>query len=150
MAEVLFAEHRDMIKAIPSDRANEPFRMSVLPWRSCRGRPVTDVHCGNAPDEGMAISAVAIANEILRGFSPAAGFSQLTRNPFGGRMLGHTQPQQLSAGMPQDQKSIQQPKRDCWNHEHVHRCDAVGMIAKKGLPALGTAVAFSLSCILLR
>jgi len=38
--------------------------------------------------------------------------------------------------MPQDQKSIQQPKRDRWDDEHVYRRDAVGMIAKERLPAL--------------
>jgi hypothetical protein len=37
--------------------------------------------------------------------------------------------------MPQDQKSIQ-PKRDRRHHEQVHRCDAVGMVAQEGFPAL--------------
>jgi hypothetical protein len=40
------------------------------------------------------------------------GFSQLRGNPIGARMFSDTQPQKLSAGMMQDQKSVQQPKRD--------------------------------------
>jgi len=32
LAEVLLAEHHDMVKALPSDRADEPLRMSILPW----------------------------------------------------------------------------------------------------------------------
>jgi hypothetical protein len=32
VAQVLLAEHHDMIKALPSDRADEPLRMSILPW----------------------------------------------------------------------------------------------------------------------
>jgi hypothetical protein len=32
LAEVLLAEYHDMIKALPSDRADEPLRMSILPW----------------------------------------------------------------------------------------------------------------------
>ena len=32
LAQVLLAEHHDMIKALPSDRADEPLRMSILPW----------------------------------------------------------------------------------------------------------------------
>jgi hypothetical protein len=55
----------------------------------------------------------------------------------GARACGHTQPQKLAAGMLQDQKSIQQPKRDRRDDEQIHRRNAVGMIAQKGLPALG-------------
>src|SRR5262245_48261840 len=49
----------------------------------------------------------------------------------GARACGHTQPQKLAAGMPQDQKSIQQPKRDRRDYEQIHRRNAVGMIAQK-------------------
>src|SRR5438874_8385366 len=38
--------------------------------------------------------------------------------------------------MLQDQKSIQQPKRDRRHYEQIHRRNTVGMIAQKGLPAL--------------
>src|SRR5258708_19843601 len=48
----------------------------------------------------------------------------------------HTQPHKVAAGMLQDQKSIQQPKRDRWDYEQIHRRNAVGMSAQKGLPAL--------------
>jgi hypothetical protein len=63
-------------------------------------------------------------------------FGQLTGNPMGARACGHTQPQKLAAGMLQDQKPIQQPKRDRRDYEQIHRGEAVGMIAQKGLPAL--------------
>ena len=33
MAQVSFAEDDDMIKTFPSDRANQSFCMSILPWR---------------------------------------------------------------------------------------------------------------------
>jgi hypothetical protein len=35
--------------------------------------------------------------------------------------------------MLQDQKSIQQPKRDRRDYEQIHRRNAVGMIAEKGV-----------------
>src|SRR6478672_7766185 len=54
----------------------------------------------------------------------------------GARARGHTQPHKLAAGMLQNQKSIQQPKRDRRDYEQIHRRNAVGMIAQKGLPAL--------------
>jgi hypothetical protein len=39
-------------------------------------------------------------------------------------------------GMPQDQEAVQQPKGDRRDHEQIHRRDAVGMVAKEGLPTL--------------
>ena len=32
MAEVPFPQHHDMVEALASDRANQPFNMTVLPW----------------------------------------------------------------------------------------------------------------------
>jgi hypothetical protein len=32
MAEVPFAQHHDMVEALASDRADQPFNMTVLPW----------------------------------------------------------------------------------------------------------------------
>jgi adenylate cyclase len=46
----------------------------------------------------------------------------------GARARGHTQPQKLTAGMLQDQKSIQQSKRDRRDYEQIHR--RIGMIAQ--------------------
>ena len=67
---------------------------------------------------------------------PPVCLGQLTSNPFGARMRGYTQPQKLTTTMPQDQESVQQSKRDRRDQEQIHRCDAIGMIAKEGLPAL--------------
>src|SRR5437660_7930423 len=36
MAEMPFAEHNNMVKTLPSDRTDEPLRISVLPWRPWR------------------------------------------------------------------------------------------------------------------
>jgi hypothetical protein len=34
VAQVALAEDDDMIKEFPPDRANQPFRMAILPWRA--------------------------------------------------------------------------------------------------------------------
>src|SRR6516165_1982523 len=120
MTKMLFAEHHDVIEAVPADRTNNPLSISILPWRACRDRSITYAHCGKAPDEDLTISGISIPHDIPRRFSPTAGFGQLERNPFGVRMGGHTQPQKLSAAMPQDQESVQQPKRDRWDDEQVY------------------------------
>ena len=137
VAKMPLAEDNDMVKSIPSDRTDEPLRMSVLPWRSWCDRPVPNAHCANATDKDIAIDTIPIANDILRRLLPAVGLGELTRNPLGARMRGHAQPQNLTAGLPQDQKSIQQPERDRGDHEQIHRRDSVRVISKKRLPSLG-------------
>jgi hypothetical protein len=112
-----FAVHNNMVKTIPSDRADEPLRVSVLPGRPWRDRPIPYTHCSKPLDDNLAIGAIAIANDISWRLLPAVGFGQLTGNPMGARACGHVQPQKLAAGMLQDQKSIQQPKRDRRDYE---------------------------------
>src|SRR5262252_626044 len=126
-----------MVKTIPSDRTDQPLRISVLPWRPWRDRPIPDTHCSKPLDDDIAIDAIPIANDISWRLLPAVGFGQLTGNPMGARACGHTQPQKLAAGMLQDQISIQQPKRDRRDYEQIHRRNAVRVIAKKRLPSLG-------------
>ena len=41
MTEVPFPQHHDTVEALASDRADQPFNMTVLPWRAWRDRPVT-------------------------------------------------------------------------------------------------------------
>ena len=84
----------------------------------------------------MAISAIPVANDMLRSLPPRVCLSQLMGNPFRAWMSSYTQPQQLATGVLQDQEAVQQPKRDRRDQEQIHRRDAVGMIAKEGLPAL--------------
>jgi hypothetical protein len=39
-----FAQNNDMINAFPSDRTDQPFSISVLPWGARRRRPVANAH----------------------------------------------------------------------------------------------------------
>ena len=65
------AEDDDMIKTFPSDRADQPFRMSILPWRSWRSWPVTNAHGAKPPGENLAIDAVAIADDVASASIPS-------------------------------------------------------------------------------
>ena len=51
-------------------------------------------------------------------------------------MRGDSQPQDLATTVLQYQQSIKQLERNGWNHEQVHRRNAVGMIAQERPPAL--------------
>ncbi len=92
VAQVSLAEDYDMIKAFLSDRADQPFSMSVLPWRARRGWPVTNAHGAKPPFEKRAVDAVAITDDILRRGLPAAGLGKLPGNPFRRRARRHSRP----------------------------------------------------------
>jgi hypothetical protein len=55
---MLLAKDDDMVKAFSPDRANQPFRMSILPWRAGRSWPVTNAHGTKSPGENFAIDRV--------------------------------------------------------------------------------------------
>src|SRR5262245_36864068 len=106
MAEVPLAKHDDMVKAISADRTNQPLRICILPWRPRRNRSIPDAHRSKTTEEDIAIDAIPIANDISRRRLPAVGVGELAGNPFGVRMRSCTKPKNLTATMPQDQKSI--------------------------------------------
>jgi hypothetical protein len=77
MAHLPLAKDDDMVKTFPPDRANQPFRMVILPWRVWRGWPVTNAHSAKPPGDNFAIDRVAIADNIARCVFPLAGFGHV-------------------------------------------------------------------------
>ena len=92
VAKMAFADYDDMIDAFPADRTDQPFSISVLPWRARRRRPITNAHGSKSSDEDLTIGAIEITDEMAGSLVPAAGFRELIGNPFRGRMRGDAQP----------------------------------------------------------
>ena len=95
MAQMPLAEHDNMIKTFAPGPTDQPFSMSILPWRSRRGWPVTYAHRANASGKDFTIGPITIANEILWRMLPAKRFGELPRDPFGGRMSRNAESQDL-------------------------------------------------------
>ena len=57
------AKSDDMVKT-PPDRADQPFRMAILPWRLACSWPVANAHGAEPPGENFAIDRIAIANDV--------------------------------------------------------------------------------------
>jgi hypothetical protein len=81
VAKMALANDDDVIKTFPSDRADQPLRISVLPRRPRRDRSVTNAHGSDAPDEGSAIGAVTVADQVARGWAvtPLSVLGSVTR-----------------------------------------------------------------------
>ena len=97
----------NMVKAVPSDRADEPLTIAILPGRSRRGWPIPNAHRPKTSDENITVDAVAIANEIAWPLLPATSFRQLAADPFSARMRGCSKTQDFTATMLKDEQSIQ-------------------------------------------
>src|ERR1700730_18405502 len=108
-----------MVKAIPPDRSDKPLRVSVLPWRSWCDRAIPYAHRSKPAGKDIAIGAIPITKDISRRLLPPVRRRELTSNPFRVGMCRYTQPQKLTAAMPQDQKPVQQPKRDRRDQKQV-------------------------------
>ena len=137
MAKVPLAKHNDMIQAIPPDRTDQSLRISVLPWRSCRRRPITDAHRIKAAGENVAVDRVSVTDDVSRCSFPAISLRDLTRDPFGCWVRSNPETQDLAATVLQYQQSIEQSEGDGRYHEQIHRRDAVSMIMQERPPALG-------------
>src|SRR5436305_364704 len=61
-----------MVEHLPPDRANQPFSVGVLPWRSRCRWSVTNVHRAKPPDVYLAIGTIAITHDIIRRYAPSA------------------------------------------------------------------------------
>ncbi len=58
-------QRRRHVKTFPPDRANQPFRMTILPWRLGRSWPVANAHGTKPPGENFAIERIAIADDVV-------------------------------------------------------------------------------------
>src|SRR3954465_11402396 len=82
MSQMPLTKYDHMIKTLASDRADQSFRIAVLPRRSRRCRSVADADRANAPRKGLAVDPVAITNEILWRALPPTCLRDLLSNPF--------------------------------------------------------------------
>jgi hypothetical protein len=69
---VPLAEHDDMVKTFPSDRADKPLGIAVLPGRPGRDWMIPYAHRSKQPNDDCAVDAIPVANNLGRCLSPAA------------------------------------------------------------------------------
>src|ERR1700692_1248393 len=131
MAQMAFAEHHDMIEALPADGADQPVCVGVLPGGTRRGRAVSNADRSNAADKYLSVCTVAIPDQVARDLLPAASLSELIGDPFGRWVCSNSEPQKLPPAVTHDQQAVEQPERDCRHHEQVHRGNPISMVTKE-------------------
>src|SRR5207237_10387512 len=75
------AEHNNVVKALPSDRTDQPFGISVLPWGAGRSRPVTNAHRSKSSDEDLTIGPIPVRDQGAGSLCPTACSRDLITDP---------------------------------------------------------------------
>jgi hypothetical protein len=76
-----FAEYHDVIETFPTDRADEPLYVTVLPWRAWCDRSVPDAHGLEPARDDGAVGAIPVTNEVPRRLIPGERLGDLPRDP---------------------------------------------------------------------
>ena len=84
VTEVALAEYNNVVKAFPSDRADQPFSTSILPRGGAATWVDRDAYRSESADKNLTISAVPVTNEIAGSLLPPACFRDLICDPFCG------------------------------------------------------------------
>src|SRR6478672_6014003 len=102
MTQMPLANYDHVIEAFSSDRADQSFRIAVLPRRSQRCRSVANAPSGKC----LSVDAVPITNQIGRHCLPAAGFGDLASDPFCSGMRGDAKPHNSPPAVSENEQSV--------------------------------------------
>src|SRR6266436_6743287 len=135
-AQMCLAQDNDVVHTLTPDRSDQPLGKAILPRRSWCGTLVPDAHGAQSARDGAAIDPVAIADEVVRSLIPGKCLRYLTCNPFGRGICCDVDPDEVSAGEPDDDEGIEQVETDSWNNEQVHGGNVRRVVTQEGSPAL--------------
>ena len=106
LTQVGLSEHDQVVDALPPDRADEPFRKAVLPWRAGRDRLVANAHGAQAAGDYRTVNGVTVTDQVARCLVPGKRFGDLLRDPFCRRMRCHIDPHRLSPSQPNNDEGV--------------------------------------------
>ena len=136
-AQVRVAPDHDVVQALSPDRADESFDVSILPGRSRRGWSVPNAHGSETSRYGMAVRGVSVPDEVSGCLIPGEGLGDLVGSPFGGRIGGDVDPDEVASLKLDDHQPIEQLEANGRHGKHINGGDVRRVIAEKGLPDLG-------------
>src|SRR5262245_27757773 len=72
-AQMVLAQDYDVVQALPSDRADQPLRMPILPGGARRDGVIPDAHRRHPSPDKLAVACIAVADEMIRRLVPREG-----------------------------------------------------------------------------
>src|SRR5262249_12441786 len=105
-----FAPDDEMIETLAPDRSDQPFSEAILPRRGRCDGLVPYAHGTQTAGDDGAVDAIPIANNVVRGLVPRESLGELARDPFGGRIGRHVDPDEGSSVQPDDDEGMSRLK----------------------------------------
>ena len=137
-----FSENDDVVQAIPTYGADEPFTERILP-RAPRCRfNFLDANRPNPFLKLIAVNPVSIPQKISRFAAIGEGLDDLLAGPACGGMFRYVEMHDMPAIMDQNNQDKQDTERSGGHHEKVDGDQILGMIVQEGAPCLGRRVSF--------
>ena len=146
-AQVTLATDQHLIQAFPAKRPDQTLSDAILPRRSRRYRTITDAHRCDPGRKDMSVGAIIVTYQVGRCRRPRERLGDLSGQPFGRRMPGHLNPQQLASAVPDDQKCKQPFKGHRRNDAQVDRRNFLGSDYAETSSNSAMAAADRASCI---
>jgi len=109
-SQVSFAEHDDVIEALPAEGPDYSLHIRGLPWTSRRSDNFLDVEGLHLVSKQQPINSVPIADQVARRFSVVERLNHLPCDPGGGWMLRHVEVHYPAAIMCQNDQNEQDAK----------------------------------------
>src|SRR6185436_10323808 len=124
-----------VVETFPSNRADHPLGVRVLPGGPWRGEHLVDAHPRRRwsdPREGV----ITIANEIARDLVPGERLAELLGGPRRRRMAGDGHVCDAATLMRQNDQHEEESTRGSWYDEEIGGRDLADMIREKRAPRL--------------
>jgi len=126
-----------VIQAFPPQRADEPLAERLGLRSPHRRLAHSQSQVADALVKLLREDAIAVVNQESVGMVSRNRFAELLESPRRGRMRRDMGMQDAARGMLHDDEHLEEPKGCCDHHTEITGHDGLGMIAHKGLPALG-------------
>ena len=135
-AQVALVEDDQMVEALAAQRADQALGDRVRLGRVHRREDRLDADPGSARDEGAAVAAVAIADQVARLFAPRCRGDHLPPDPFGRRVAGDVEMDEPPPVMRHEEEHVERVEGDRRHREEVGRPDVRRVVAQEGTPGL--------------
>jgi hypothetical protein len=124
-----------VIKQVASATSHPALRNAVLPWTAVgRARGLASYIPHSRNHLGAELCVAVEEQESVRLFV-GRGFSQLLRNPNRIGISRHIEMQDLTPVVADDEKTVQNAKRERWDSEEVHRRNGFAMVSEERQPS---------------
>ena len=135
-AQVILAQHDDVVQAFPADGADQSFDHGILPRGTRRDELLFKTQVLDLAHEGGAIDGIPIPEQISGWGGKRDGFDHLLGGPDGRGSVGDVEVKDFAPSMGQDQENIQQLTCGRRDGKEIDGDQLLGVVMEKGLPGL--------------